>query len=50
MLSDIVYPGLSTLVLSAKSTVTPFFPSSANLVKSVTLPSIGVKSILKSPV
>ncbi|MPN42812.1 hypothetical protein SDC9_190370 [bioreactor metagenome] len=50
VLSDMVYPGLSTLVLSAIITVTPFLPSSANLVKSATPPSIGVKSILKSPV
>ncbi len=50
ILSLIVYPGLSTFVLSAIKANTPSFPSSANLAKSITSPDIGVKSTLKSPV
>ena len=50
VLSDIVYPGLSTLVLSASNKSTPSWPNSHILCKSIISPSIGVKSILKSPV
>ena len=43
-------PGRSTLVLSHSNSSTPCLPISAMRCKSIILPSIGVKSILKSPV
>ena len=49
-LSDIVYPFLSEFVLSDNNAKTPLFPISAILPKSINWSSIGVKSILKSPV
>ena len=42
LLSDIVWPGLWTLVLSDNNKVTPSLPSSAILCKSIYPPSIGV--------
>ena len=48
--SDIVNPGFSALVLSASIKRTPFLLNSQILCISITSPSIGVKSILKSPV
>ena len=48
--SDMVYPGWHALVLSAISNNTPCLPILANLCKSITLPSTGVKSTLISPV
>ena len=50
MLSLLVIPSLCEFVLSLNRHKTPFSPYSANLFKSVTYPSIGVWSILKSPV
>ena len=47
--SDRVNPSCSTFVLSEKSASTPFLPYQANLCRSVTLPSMGVWSNLKSP-
>ena len=47
--SDIVYPGISALVDSHISRVTPFCPSSPSLVISIISPSTGVRSSLKSP-
>ena len=48
--SDPVKPRRSMFVLSAKSASTPVAPSSANRWTSKCWPSIGVWSILKSPV
>ena len=47
--SDMVTPLRSTLVLSHSRQVTPFSPRRARVPRSVTSPSTGVKSILKSP-
>ena len=48
--SEGVKPGRSTLVESASSARTPSFPSSPKRARSMTSPSMGVESILKSPV
>src|SRR5215475_10785492 len=48
--SDGVYPPCSALVLSEKSASTPWSPYAASVWRSNNLPSIGVGSILKSPV
>ena len=50
VLSDIVEPGCSAFVLSANNKRTPFLLNSHILCMSIISPSIGVKSILKSPV
>ena len=48
--SEGVKPGRSTLVESAHSASTPSLPSSPSRARSMTSPSMGVESILKSPV
>ena len=48
--SDGVKPGRSTLVESASRASTPSLPSSPKRARSMTSPSMGVESILKSPV
>jgi len=50
LLSLIAYPGRSTFVLSERTARTPSFPSSPSLARSIISPTIGVVSILKSPI